>query len=127
MAEADFRDTPTPYYNILILGKTGQATANKLLGVDPVSNTWLPHGGDIEWGYYGVIEVCQKEWKVDVRYFVVGDEVHSVTTECELLSNVKADMYKFHVPYKSLNSVAALSWATSSILWSNFQSFHFTG
>ena len=41
---------------------------------------------------------------------------HSVTTECELLSNVKADMYKFHVPYKSLNSVAALSWATSSIL-----------
>ena len=48
MAEADFRDTPTPYYNILILGKTGQATANKLLGVDPVSNTRLPHGGDIE-------------------------------------------------------------------------------
>ena len=78
-------DDTSTYYDYLLVGRTGtgkSTTANKLIGVDPATNSLLTGG---------VLQNIIKQWggkAVDgIRYFATGGGIESVTTNCEVRSN----------------------------------------
>lgn len=74
-------DPPSDYYDILMLGRTGQGkstTANKLLQVNNPDSVLVYRDGDGDSGAAG---------KAAVPVFEMGDGMDSVTSECKLISN----------------------------------------
>ena len=78
MAATEYEDEPSAYYDILVLGRTGQGkstTANKLLEIGNREALLVEHRED------------DREGQPVRAGFVTGEGMDSVTSECKVISN----------------------------------------